>query len=155
MKALVAVLAVIALMSGCGADDTDRPSSETCARPGHPVTVARLVEIFQSNDLSLEVNQSSCGLPGSARPDATNFGPAGLKRDPDVSREEGDILCYLGTAEDPAEGEDVGREHFEGEEETALHVLNVNCVVYPSDEASAERQIAKVEQTLRALVHEP
>lgn len=154
-RSLACGLVTIAVASGCGTGNEPEGSSEVCGRQGHPVTVERLVEAFERNGLSVEVNQGSCERPGGARPDATNFGATGLTRDPEISDEEGDILCYLGSATDPREGSKVRREHFDGEEETTLYVLNVGCSVYPSDATSAEQQIGRVARVLTYLVDHP
>ena len=152
MRILLLLAALVVPLTGCGSGGESAAHDTPCQRlDRHPVTTSRLAEVFQSEGLSLVSNRRACEPPESYRPDATNAGPLGLKRDPEVWRTEGSVSCYLGSGTDPSEGKHVRREHFEGEQETWLYALNVSCSVRPSDEGRAEEQIARVEAALHVV----
>ena len=155
MNSLVVVVAlsVVVLASGCAdsSDDAGPAPAEPCVVPGlRPITAERLVEVFQSNGISLEIDRTVCedsSHPTIAK--ATNAGPNGLDSEPEVLREEGFILCDLGSE---STGRGVSRTQFDGERIRSVSAMNMSCAIFPSDEANAERQVAQLERALRAVV---
>jgi hypothetical protein len=149
------LLGLSAFATGCG--DGNQPlSSEALARcgsRGNPVTLAKTVEVFRANGITLYADERKCEAPDlySTNPDATNFGSSGLKRDQEIARKEGDVLCHVGT-------KDFGRiveiTKYPTDEETYLDVLNVDCSVYPYNSASEAEQVGRVKRALEALVRE-
>ena len=125
-----------------------------CGSRGSPVTIAKLVEVFRANGITLDIDEETCRSSAQERaaaalPDATNAGPSGLDEAYEVW--EGHVLCDAGSA-------DFGRKieviKYKGESETFLRVLNVHCTVYPYDAASEAMQVEQVRRALEALVRE-
>jgi hypothetical protein len=67
-----------------------------------------------------------------------------------ASTPTGSVICSL-FAEPLRAASGVRRTHYDGEQETTLDFLNVQCTVYPNDPAHAEREIAPVIRALLAL----
>jgi hypothetical protein len=139
-------LALPLAVAGCNANGSGVTAA--CASFGDPVTVATLVETSKEHGLSLEINERWCEEREPTESQATNAGAKGLTPQPDVSRREGDVLCFVGTSGDSREVDIV---KYPTDRETYLDVLNVSCAVYPYDAGSEEQQVSRVAAVLRDL----
>lgn len=153
--ALGVVLATCAFSFGCGAaeESLDADVLARCGERGAPVTLAKLVEVFRANGITLDINQRRCEHPDATDSDATNFGPSSIERDKQVARTEGDVLCDVGVMSDSV-GRKIEVVKYDGDEETNLRVLNVQCSVYPYDAESETAQVGRVRDALEELVTE-
>jgi hypothetical protein len=127
-----------------------------CGSRGAPVTLARLVEVFRANGVTLDIDERTCASSPKKRsdaalPDATNGGPSGLSQAEELERREGFVLCNVGT-------KDLGRQvdvvKYPTDSETYLRALNVDCAVYPHDAASEAKQVGQMKKAFDALLSE-
>jgi hypothetical protein len=113
----------------------------------HPVTITELVATFRANHISLHKEHDCLSPPILAQ--ASNGNPAEGPAAEEITAREGDVICTI----DPRSiGRKIDRSHYSGEQQTYLSVLNVVCAIFPSDDAHAARQIARVERALEELV---
>jgi hypothetical protein len=111
-----------------------------------PITIADLVTTFRANHISLH-NEHECSSPPSLA-QASNGSPAEGPSAEEITAREGDVIC---TIEPRSIGRKIHQSHYSGEQQTYLSVLNVLCAIFPSDDAHAARQIARVKHALHDL----
>ena len=118
------------------------------------MSLQTLVDVFQENDLTLEIQEPTCGKPEREQvagfdADATNAGPEGLKTPEDRRRKEGHILCDVGESSFH-EGVEVTK--YETDSETHIDALNVSCTIYPDTPAREAAQVAQLKRAMEAVV---
>lgn len=125
-----------------------------CGSRGAPVSLQTLVDVFQEHDLSLEIQEPTCGKPEREQvagfdADATNAGPEGLGAPDDRRRKEGHILCDVAASSFQA-GVEVTK--YETDSETHIDALNVSCTIYPDSTAREAAQVAQLKKAMEAVV---
>jgi len=143
------VLATLIALTACGRLGPEEEAA--CAIPETaPVSIKKLISVFRSHGISLDFNERSCrGSPGGYSPTVTNAGRSGLESDDSVSREQGNILCLVGTFDGDAV---VSQVRYPTDRETHLDALNIQCSVYPYNEASESRQVVRVRRALEQVI---
>jgi hypothetical protein len=167
-RALVLALALAAILPGCAQGEeagsapttgTETALSTSTLDPGDcdggdtaPLTVEELLEGMRAAGYDMYVDPS-CRNADSAEWALSNtsiyvdeLGPLDFGR---AQAREGAISCQLFDGTD-GEGATVEVVHFEGEDWTTLHMLNVTCDITP-DPAKAQQQIDRLERTLNEL----
>lgn len=144
------------------ADPADKRLSaaelKRCGARGAPITLARLVRVFRANGITLSIDEPNCLASEKARKDAaltdaTNAGRTGLEisKNRKVERAEGSILCrvYRSTS---ITRRKVYVTKYSTDNETYVDTQNVDCAVYPYDQASEKPQVERVRRAMVALV---
>jgi hypothetical protein len=111
-----------------------------------PITIADLVTTFRANHISLH-NEHECSSPPSLA-QASNGSPAEGPSAEAITAREGDVICMINPR---SIGRKTHQSHYSGEQQTYLSVLNVLCAIFPSDNAHAAGQIARVKHALQEL----
>ena len=167
-RMLVLALALASTFAGCAqgeeagrapATGTETSASTSTLDPGEcaggntaPLTVEDLLEGMRAAGYDMYVDPRRCSSE-SASWELSNtsiyvpeLGPEDFER---AQAREGAISCNLYDSID-GQGATVTVTHFEGEDWTTLHTLNVSCNIEP-DPAKAQQQIDRLEQTLNEL----
>lgn len=155
--ALLLLLLLVALASLVDAfDDGDQPkrlASEArahCGARGAPASIDRIVAVFRANGITADLNEWSCADSLESGPSAvTNAGYNGLQSRDEVEAVEGSVLC---TVYARSYGRVVDTTKYATDWETITGVLNIQCSIYPSEEASRRPQVRRLERALEALV---
>ena len=152
-SALVAALAAVALVSGCGRGGEERLTPEArarCGARGAPATIDKIVAVFRANGITADLNERGCEDLAKGPPEVTNAGYDGLHEQSDEARAvEGDVLCGVYPR---SYGRTVEIAKYPDDWETIVGVLNVQCRLYPTEEASRQRQVRRLTNALEALV---
>ncbi len=160
--ALVIALALAFTARGCDGGDgatgvvhLTPAQRATCALRGKPITLGRMVRVFRAHGISLSIDEPNCfktekQRADAALTDASNFGPTGLIASKPIRREQGDILCRV-ALNASAKHRHVVVTKYPTDTETYVSVWNVDCAVYPSDQASEKRQVERVRRAMVAL----
>ena len=161
---VLAVVGVGAFASGCGGSDgpvsappvlppLSAAQLARCGELGEPVSLTRLVRVFRENGITLDMKESTCRMPLEKRARgldtaATNAGRDGLSSTEEVNRREGHVLCDILPRSYERSPQVV---KYSDDQETHAEVLNIACVVYPSDAASEAAQVERLRKALVAL----
>lgn len=152
-RVLVAAVAAVALVSGCGGDGQERLTPEArarCGARGAPATIDKIVDVLRANGITADLNERGCGDLAEGNPEVTNAGYDGLHQQSDEVRAiEGDVLCVVFPR---SYGRTVEITKYPDDWETIVGVLNVQCSLYPTEEASRQRQVRRLTRALEALV---
>lgn len=126
------------------------PVANRCGSRGSPVTRADAADILRDSGIrSMRINQAKCESPTSGLPDITNMSPTAQER-------EGIVSCWVGAQKDPFADLELGEERDpaitvrEVGGKTSMTVLNVRCVIDPSEE-DGPRQIAQLRGAMESL----
>ena len=157
VRALLLGLAALAIVAGC--NQSEQPQTGTSTHdPGDckggdtaPFSVEELLDGLRAAGYDMYVDpgcsdESASWALSNTSIDVPELGPEDFGR---AQAREGAISCKLFDAPE-GQGATVTVTHFEGEDWTTLHTLNVSCTITP-DPAKQTEQIEKLEQTLNEL----